>query len=135
MRRIMLSIVILNAVLFSPLSSAHADNYSIKNMTSKIQEALDNRRGRYEMLTALKAEGSVGETNDGYLKALRDGGQVQSIVEAENKDREVIYRAIVEQNDLRGALDEVEKVFAKVQRDKAEPGDYIQLENGSWVQK
>lgn len=109
--------------------------YTIKHMTPKVSSALDNRRNRFDELRALKRDGSVGETNDGYVKALREGEEIKKIVEDENQDRQIIYKTIAEQNDLKGALSTIETVFARVQRDKAEPGDYIQKEDGTWVRK
>jgi hypothetical protein len=44
-----------------------------------------------------------------------------------------VYEAIVQQNKLgSGALATVEAVFARVQRDKAEPGEKVQDASGRW---
>ncbi len=109
--------------------------YSIKEMTPEVQAALDGRKNRYEKLRSLKEKGSVGENNHGYVQALSEDAQVQELVEAENKDRRFIYKTIEQQNSLENAMNTIEKVFAQVQRDKANPGDKIQLENGQWVSK
>jgi len=107
--------------------------YSIKEMTPEVQGALENRRARYEDLRQLKNAGAVGENNQGYVEAL--SADAQAIVSAENTDRKVIYVTIAQQNNLQGALATIEKVFAQVQRDKAEPGDKIQEDNGTWTTK
>lgn len=109
--------------------------YSIKHMTPEVQSALENRRGRFEQLRALKANGAIGENNHGYVDALGGGSAVQSLATAENSDRRVIYTTIGEQNGLTDALTTIESVFAQVQRDKAESGDKIQTEDGQWVSK
>lgn len=109
--------------------------YSIKEMTPAVEAALESRRNRYDQLKALKARGNVGENNNGYVEALTKEGDTQAVVDAENKDRKVIYQTIADQNGLTGALNTIEKVFAQVQRDKAESGEKIQMEDGQWVTK
>ncbi|MFH1359808.1 MAG: DUF1318 domain-containing protein [Candidatus Omnitrophota bacterium] len=111
------------------------EKYTIKEMTPSVIAALENRRNRYDELQELKKEGKIGETNQGYVKAFSDEGSVQSMADAENHDREMIYRTIAEQNGLTAALNTIEKVFAQTQRDNAEHGEKIQLDNGSWATK
>lgn len=116
--------------------NAWAVSYDIKEMTPEVKAALDARRGRYDQLAAFKSQGLVGENNRGYAEALNSPEVVGDAVDAENSDRKLIYKTIVEQNGLPAdALPTVEKVFAQVQRDKAAPGDSIQNESGSWVKK
>ena len=113
-----------------------AAKYDIKEMTPEVKSALDARRARYDQLTALKAEGKVGENNRGYVEALGSGGGAADVVAAENKDRKAIYNTIVTQNGLTAdSLETIEKVFAQVQRDKAASGDSIQDESGNWKKK
>lgn len=124
------------AVFLSCGQPASAQEYSIKKMTPEINQALENRRDRYNRLAEFKKQGAVGENNRGYVEVLADGGEAGAVVEAENKDRRVIYRTIAEQNDLdENALVIVEKVFAQVQQEKAAPGDKIQTEDGRWIAK
>ncbi len=109
--------------------------YSIKEMTPQVQGALENRRDRFDKLKELKASGAIGENNQGYVQVLAKGEGADEIVSAENADRKLIYEAIAKQNELQGALDTIEKVFAQVQRDKATAGDKIQTEAGDWITK
>jgi len=112
---------------------AFAQAYDIKEMTPAVKAALESRKSRFSELRALKSQGVVGENNRGYVQALSDGAEVKALVNAENKDRKFVYEAIVEQNGLdASALTTVEKVFARVQRDKAAAGDKVQDENGGW---
>ena len=107
--------------------------YDIKEMTPAVKSALDGRKVRFADLKALKTQGVVGENNRGYVQALGGGAEVKALVAAENKDRKQVYEAIVVQNKLgSGALATVEAVFARVQRDKAEPGDKVQDASGRW---
>ena len=112
-----------------------AEQYTIKEMTPEVMSALENRRNRYEELEKLKQQGKVGENNRGYTEAFSDEGNVKSLVEAENRDRKIIYQTIADQNNLKGALATIEKVFAQTQRDNAEPGSKIQSEDGRWTVK
>jgi uncharacterized protein len=120
--------------LILSVPSILAATYDIKEMTPEVKAALDGRRGRFDELKALKAQGAIGENNKGYVEALKSEGQ--SVVDAENRDRRFIYTTIVAQNGLPAdALSTVEAVFAQVQRDKASSGDKIQDASGSWTTK
>lgn len=120
---------------FMVLNVKAEGTYSLKEMTPAIQQALENRRDRFEALKALKVKVEIGENNRGYLESFVDSKDVKAMVDAENADRKVIYSAIAEQNALTGAVDVIEKVFGQVQRDKALPGDKIQNESGAWIIK
>lgn len=108
----------------------------LKVITPEVQAVVDSRKGRFSRLKELKAQGLVGEDNQGRVAALGGGADVQQLVEEENRDREVIYRAIVEQNSLGAeALPTVRATFAEVQREKADPGEKIQTPSGDWTTK
>ncbi len=109
--------------------------YDIKQMTPEVQNALNGRRDRFDQLRALKSSGAVGENNRGYAEVLKQEGPAGDIVAAENRDRKVIYQTIAEQNGLENAISTIESVFAQVQRDKAGPGEQVQMEDGRWVSK
>ena len=107
--------------------------YDIKEMTPAVKSALDGRKSRFAELKTMKTQGVVGENNRGYVQALGGGKDVIALVAAENRDRKQVYEAIVTQNNLgAGALATVEAVFARVQRDKADPGDKVQDASGRW---
>jgi uncharacterized protein YdbL (DUF1318 family) len=107
--------------------------YDIKEMTPAVKAALDGRKSRFAELKTMKTQGVVGENNRGYVQALGGGADVKALVAAENKDRKQVYEAIVQQNKLGpAALPTVEAVFARVQREKADPGDKVQDASGRW---
>jgi uncharacterized protein YdbL (DUF1318 family) len=107
--------------------------YDIKEMTPAVKSALDGRKSRFAELKTMKTQGVVGENNRGYVQALGGGAEVKALVAAENKDRKQVYEAIVQQNKLGpAALPTVEAVFARVQREKADPGDKVQDASGRW---
>jgi len=115
---------------------AFAVTYDIKEMTPAVKQAIENRQARYSELQQRKTEGVLGEDNQGFVKALKQVTEVGPLVLAENYDREVIYQAIVDQNQLGPAgMAQVRSTFGEVQRGKVRPGDWIQLRSGEWKQK
>ncbi len=115
---------------------AWADAPQLKVTTPEVQKALDARRDRYSSLKAYKAQGLIGEDKEGHVVALGGGAEVQGLVSAENPDRETIYRAIVVQNNLPSdSIATIRAAFAEVQREKADPGEKIQLPSGEWKTK
>ena len=129
----MKKIVMGGLMLVMTTGAVFAQTYDIKEMTPAVKAALAARKDRFGELKEQKTGGLVGETNHGYVAALGGGAEVKALVVAENRDRKAIYEAIVEQNDLgSGALETVEKVFAAVQRGKADRGEKVQDESGNW---
>jgi len=111
-------------------------SYDLREMTPEVQTALQGRQARYAELQRLKSESILGEDNRGFVKMLRESTEARGVAQTENQDREVIYRAIVDQNQLGpDGMTQVQQVFAEVQRGKAKSGDLIQLRSGEWVQK
>lgn len=131
MKRLLISALMVSCLTAPAVMAA---SYDIKEMTPAVQSALSGRQARYDQLKQLKAQGAIGENNQGYVEALSGAGS--SVASAENADRRAIYSAIVEQNGLGAAgLGQVQKVFAEVQRDKASSGEPIQLPSGEWTKK
>ena len=129
--------VFLSVSILLPLTNLCAQqSYDIKELTPEVKSALDSRRGRFDELKQLKAQGVVGENNKGYVEVITHDGDAKMVVDAENKDRNFIYKTIAEQNGLPSdALSTIETVFAQVQRNKAVSGDKIQNPDGSWATK
>ena len=116
--------------------TAHAVDYSLKEITPAVQKALDARKERYPKLRGLKAQGIIGEDNQGQVKILKPSDEATPLVEAENTDRKVIYDAVIQQNGLgQDGLPAVQAAFAEVQREKSQPGDFIQQPSGEWTRK
>jgi len=117
-------------------AAAFAGQYDLKEMTPAVQQALGNRQARFNTLAQQKAAGTIGEDNQGHVARLSGGSEIADLVAAENDDRDVIYAAIMQQNSLPAdALATVRQVFAETQREKASPGDKIQLPSGEWTTK
>jgi len=135
--RIILSLLLfLGAASFVLSVPAEAQaQYDIKTMTPEVEKALEGRRARYEQLKSLKAKGTIGENNKGYVESLIDDAETKKLADAENVDRKTIYTTIAAQNDLGDALKVIEETFAKVQREKAASGEMIQTPEGQWEKK
>ena len=122
-------------ILFYSPAMSFAGQYDLKEMTPEVQAALDNRRDRFEELRQFKSQGTIGENNRGYVEVLVNDQGAEGLADAENHDRRVVYTTVEKQNNLKDALEIIEKVFAQVQREKAQAGDKIQTEDGQWVTK
>jgi len=123
-------------LLFQTGVAFAVQNYDLKEMTPAVQQAIEGRKARFAQLQQLKRAGSIGEGNKGYVEALGTLSGAEQSVAAENQDRQAIYQAIADQNQL-GAegLAEIQRIFAEVQRGKAQAGDLIQLPMGEWIKK
>jgi uncharacterized protein YdbL (DUF1318 family) len=111
----------------------------IRTRTPELMKAIESRRGRFPEIRELKEHGCVGETNQGLLEA-RPGQScppdLAKIIAAENADRTYIYETLMQQNNIpAGDATRVRAAFAKVHRERARPGNWIQLESGEWVKK
>lgn len=102
---------------------------------------------RLGILNSMRSQGKVGEGNKGLLVQRGNlTGNERAVFNAENSDRQIIIRgmatAIVKINKLEPTPENINRVlpqaaeqFAEVRRDKAQPGWWIQLPDGTWVQK
>jgi uncharacterized protein YdbL (DUF1318 family) len=85
---------------------------------------------------AAKAQGIVGEQNDGYLGFVNGGGEpaVEAAVNEINAGRAQLYRGAAAKNgvtpEAAGAA-----AYAGVVQLKLRPGDYYQTSDGAWTQK
>jgi uncharacterized protein YdbL (DUF1318 family) len=108
--------------------------------------AIQNREFNKDDVDEFKRDGAVGENAKGLLeirplpKLDSDSAYrklVENIVAEENRDRQLIMQRIMEINPNVQAtgVTEVEKVFAKLNRDSARTGEWMQLPEGAWVKK
>lgn len=105
--------------------------------------AIQNREFNKDDVDEFKRDGAVGENARGLLEirplprldndpAYRK--LVEDIVAEENRDRQIIMQRITEINSNAPAS-EIEKVFAKMNRDNARSGEWLQLPDGTWVKR
>jgi uncharacterized protein YdbL (DUF1318 family) len=111
----------------------------IKVQTPELVKAIAARRERFHVLREWKTRGCIGETNQGLLEARPGEGcsaEVSRLIGAENADRDYIYRTLMEQNEIPASdAPRVRAAFAKAHRDRAKPGEWVQLVSGQWVKK
>ncbi|MBU0969791.1 MAG: YdbL family protein [Proteobacteria bacterium] len=101
--------------------------------TSGAQGIKERMKQRLPAIVELKAQGLVGEDNQGYLAFVTDQKSQEEIVASENADRKAVYAQIAQQQGT--TLDLVEKRRAMTLAERAIPGEYIQKADGSWVKK
>lgn len=97
------------------------------------QDIKSRMKARLPVIVSLKAQGIVGENNQGYLAVLKNAGDKEKVVTAENQDRRRIYTAIAKKQGTTPAL--VGKRRAIQIAEKADPGTMIQDESGQWRRK
>ncbi|OLB94822.1 MAG: hypothetical protein AUH30_16865 [Candidatus Rokubacteria bacterium 13_1_40CM_68_15] len=125
--------------LFGPTTVEAQAVPELKTRTPEIIAVIESRRARFPELAAALAKGCIGENNQGLLDVRPGTGcpaNVPALVSAENRDRMVLYRTLVEQNNMPpGDLARVQAAFAKAHRDKAPAGASVQDDAGQWSRK
>lgn len=105
-------------------------------LSPEVLGAVQSRKERYDRIKSLKGQGLIGEDNQGHVAVLDGGPEVKELAEQENRDRETIYQAQVKQKGLPAdAIATIRAAFAQEQRDRAAPGEKIQLPSGEWITK
>lgn len=84
-------------------------------------------------LNEARTQGRVGETLNGYLVALKNDAETQTLVEKINEARSASYQQLAETNHI--SVDQVAKMAGQKLVDRAKPGEYVQGINGKWLQK
>ncbi len=116
--------------------------YAESSPDQQLRSVLDSMRKRYPTLARYKADKSVGENRRGYVEErpspkMSDGkyaNAVRAIIGAENADRRLLYQ-------IRARIDgtspeRMALAYAKVWRDKARPGEWIEaVVDKKWVWK
>ncbi|MFQ3237065.1 MAG: hypothetical protein ACI9C4_002643 [Paraglaciecola sp.] len=83
-------------------------------------------------LDSAKEQGLVGEQKNGYLGAVVNNAEIQTLINDVNAKRKAKYAELAAKNNL--ALEQIEKLAAKKAFDKTQSGHYL-LVNGAWVKK
>jgi uncharacterized protein YdbL (DUF1318 family) len=102
-------------------------------------EIAANRRARSGEIQQLKNDRVVGEDRDGYLdirntpKDPKYLAYAQGVVNAENADRSFLYLANAQAQNR--PLEMIEHDYAQLWSDRAFPGEWVQKDNGTWIQK
>lgn len=109
-----------------------------------IRKIIESRAQRVEAIGRFKGMGVLGENSKALLEVrsldsladLRQRAEVQRLVKEENDDRGRLFTEIAAAKgvDL-SQLPRIQETYAETLREKASPGDWIQLADGSWTQK
>ena len=97
------------------------------------------RRLRSGEIQQLKSAHIIGEDRDGYLdirnppKDPQYLAYTEGVVKAENTDRSYLYLANAQSQNK--PMELVGAEYAKLWRDRAFPGEWVQKEDGTWIQK
>ncbi|MEB4673753.1 YdbL family protein [Enterobacteriaceae bacterium G50] len=84
-------------------------------------------------LNEARQQGRVGETQNGYIVALKQDKETTALVQNINQARSQSYQQLAETNNI--PVDEVAKLAGKKLIAKAQPGEYVQGLNGKWIRK
>ena len=88
---------------------------------------------RLPKLDELKAKGSVGENNRGFVEARGADAAAGPVIAAENVDRETVYAALAKQTGT--SADQVGRARAKQIYGSSAAGVWVQREDGHWQKK
>ena len=88
---------------------------------------------RLPVINELKAQGLVGENNQGFLEFRSGQTPSADVIEAENRDRQEVYKAIATRQNAAPAL--VGQTRAAQIAEKESPGTWIQGADGAWKKK
>lgn len=135
MKKLFITVCLL---LLMPLAMAAAD---LEINTPAIANLKNSMQVRHGQLSAHYASGAVGLTRDGLVAVhdanavpLKDRQAVNSLVNAENNDRNALYKEIASGNGHPEWEAEVRSTFAQRWVQKAQGGWWYQDVNG-WVKK
>ena len=98
---------------------------------------------RHRELVPFYRQGQVGITRDGFLEvrgtsglALPQVASMKRLVDADNAARRQLYEEVAKALTLKpDQVSQVQKIFAKQWRDKAQAGWAVQADNGQWGRK
>lgn len=120
-RMVVLWVFVFTAILFATSSVSFA-----QDIKARFKERLPK-------IIELKSKGIIGENNQGYLVFVGSVRQMQDVVEAENRDRRIVYEEIARQQGT--TVQTVGQRRALQLRDLANPGDWVQDNAGRWYWK
>jgi uncharacterized protein YdbL (DUF1318 family) len=100
-------------------------------------------RQNHEQLKPFYDSGALGITNQGMLTirdssslSLAEKGKLRSLVEKDNEARRQLYQEVARALDLKSnQVSDVQEIFARTWREKADSGWWIQKDGGEWVRK
>ena len=138
-KRLYAFFALLCSLLLIPAAWADAD---LEINTSAIAAIKSGMRARHAELRPFYQSGAIGLTRDGgiavhdaKLVPLAQRQKLNTLVAAQNKDRDALYREIAAANGHPEWEPQVRGTFAERWMQKAPAGWWYQNASGAWVQK
>lgn len=138
MKKILFGLLMISSVLLNSAAQAAAD---LEINTPAIAAIQSNMQARHGKLAGFYASGAVGLTKDGLVAvkdasavALKDRQNLNSLVSAENNDRNALYKEIAAANGHPEWEAEIRSTFAQRWVQKAQSGWWYQDANG-WAKR
>lgn len=138
MKKILVSLMLLSAMLISQIGMAAAD---LEVNTPAISAIKTSMQARHVKLASYYASGAVGLTKDGLIAVkdanavpLSERGELTGLVKEENADRTRLYKEIAQANGHPEWQVDIQNTFASRWIDKAQSGWWVQGAGG-WVKK
>lgn len=101
--------------------------------TAQAGSVKDRMAARNPQIVQLKGKGLVGENNQGYLELRGSDSTAAELVKAENKDRQLVYKAIAQKTG--GTVEQVGRQVAAKRAERAGQGEWLQKPGGEWYRK
>jgi uncharacterized protein YdbL (DUF1318 family) len=130
----------LKSFSFTPLAYAQKETTV---SSPKIRGLKQSLRERFLQLKSFFDSGNIGETNDGFIQireegslGLREKASLRSLIKDENSDRKVLYGEVARALNIDSSqISRIGKIFAENWIRDAQPGWWIQKEDGEWIRK
>jgi uncharacterized protein YdbL (DUF1318 family) len=127
---------------FGP-GKAYAAEKATQVSNAAIRGLKAQMRQNHEQLKPFYDSGALGITNQGMLTirdssslSLAEKGKLRSLVEKDNEARRQLYQEVARALDLKSnQVSDVQDIFARTWREKADSGWWIQKDGGQWVKK
>ncbi len=122
---------------------AYAQEADVNITTPTIRTLKSSMKQRAENIKPYLDGGNIGLSNDGLLAVrseeglpLKDKADLTRLVEAENRDREALYREIAKANNFPpDRIEDIKRIFAKSWVKQAKEGWWVQQPDGQWMKK
>jgi uncharacterized protein YdbL (DUF1318 family) len=122
---------------------AAAQQIDINLTTPAIRRLIAARQQRYPSLVPLFVSGALGENSRGLVEirmleglSLQNRARAKALSDQENSDRQQLYQALAEANNIpQHRVTDIALIFARVHRQEAQAGWWIQDTNGQWQKK
>lgn len=119
---------------FSLLAILFCTTFLLSSMgfAASAKDIQQRMKSRHPVITKLKDGGNVGENNKGFLE-FRGAKKHSDVVNAENNDRRIVYKAIAKKQKVTVELVGERRALKIAEQGKA--GHLFQRADGTWYKK